>query len=133
MRQRIRLTESDLHRMIQESVNEVINEMEIEEGWIGDKWNQFKSAAQTATQRGEMNMKDRFVNAKKNWNTQGELNDINNLISQLSNFVDKGQIDPQKTVAQLIGGKYNNNKFGSMSGMAANRKAQISRRGGNFY
>ena len=35
-------------------------------------------------------------------------------------------------IAQLVGGKYNDNKFGRMSGMIANRKSQISRRGGQY-
>ena len=78
-------------------------------------------------------MRDRFSAAKKNWNTQGELNGLNNLAQQLSLFVDAGQINPQMTIAQLIGGKYNNGKFGRMSGMAANRRGQISRRGGTAY
>ena len=44
---RIRLTESDLHRIIEESVQNVLEEQmyeELEEGWFGDKWNQAKSA-----------------------------------------------------------------------------------------
>lgn len=132
-KQRIKLTESELRNIIREAVEQELNEMDMEEGWLGDKWNQVKSATKTATQQGDMNLNDRFNNAKKNWNSQGELNDINNLIQQLSQFVDNGKIDPQKTIAQLIGGKYNNNKFGSMSGVAANRKAQIQRRGGTAY
>lgn len=133
---KIRLTESQLHDIIRESVYNVLNENEVEEGWFGDKWNQVKSAYNTATQNGGedgMSMRDRFSAAKKNWNTQGELNGLNNLAQQLSQFVDAGQINPQMTIAQLIGGKYNNGKFGRMSGMTANRRGQISRRGGTAY
>ena len=36
------------------------------------------------------------------------------------------------TIAQLVGGKYNGNKFGRMSGMIGNRQSQISRRGGQY-
>jgi hypothetical protein len=66
-------------------------------------------------------------------NTQGELNGLNNLSQQLSQFVGNGQLNPQMTIAQFIGGKYNDGKFGRMSGMAANRMGQISRRGGTAY
>ena len=48
-------------------------------------------------------------------------------------MLDARQISPQTTVAQLVGGKYNNNKFGTMIGMTANRRRQISRRGGTAY
>jgi hypothetical protein len=133
MKRQIRLTEAQLHRVISESVQNILNE-ELEESWLGDKWNQTKSAVGTAFQgNGDMGMTDRINGFKKNWNTQGELNGLKNLSRQLSQFVDDGQLDPQMTIAQLIGGKYNNNKFGRMSGMAANRMGQISRRGGTFY
>ncbi len=46
-------------------------------------------------------MGQRLQNARKNGNTQGELNGMN--------------------------------KFGTMTGMAANRRGQISRRGGTAY
>lgn len=131
-KQRIKLTESELRHIIREAVEQELDEMDIDEGWVSDKWNQVKSAAKTATNNNGT-MKDRFQNAKKNWNTQGELNGINNLVAKLSEFVDNGQIDPQTTVAQLIGGKYNKGRFGKMTGMAANRRGQISRRGGQAY
>lgn len=130
--QRIKLTESELRHIIREAVEQELDEMDIDEGWVSDKWNQVKTAAKTATNNNGT-MKDRFQNAKKNWNTQGELNGINNLVAKLSEFVDNGQIDPQTTVAQLIGGKYNKGRFGKMTGMAANRRGQISRRGGQAY
>jgi hypothetical protein len=133
----IRLTESDLHHIIKEAVEQVIfegAEQEIEEGWLGDKWNQTKSAAKTMFQNNpDASLADRFKGAKANWKTQGELNDINSLKQALSDFVDAGQLSPQMTIAQLIGGKYNGNKFGRMTGMAANRRGQISRRGGEAY
>jgi hypothetical protein len=128
---KIKLTEKELNQIIKESVNLIIKEnQELEEGWLGDKWNQTKTAAKTLTQKNDMNLKDRFNNAKKNWNTQGELNNINNLRQSLINFVEAGQIDTNMTIGQLIGGKYNNNKFGKMNAMANNRIGQIKRRGG---
>lgn len=130
----VKLTESELSNLIKEAVEQIIMEGEdLEEGWIGDKWNQVKSAATTLGQGGDAGIKDRFNQAKANWKSQGELNNLNTLKQMLSNFVDAGQLNPQMTIAQLIGGKYNNNKFGRITGMAANRKGQISRRGGSHY
>lgn len=135
--EKIRLTESQLQNVIRESVYNVLKEMnegeELEEGWFGDKWNQAKSAYQTATQNNDMSLGQRFQNAKKNWSTQGNLNGLNNLKSQLEQYVDAGQIDPQTTIAQLIGGKYNNGRMGKMTGQINNRKSQISKRGGQSY
>lgn len=131
---KIVLKEEELMTLVNESVKRVINEAiqngELDEGWFGDKWNQIKTGANTLAQGGDMSLKDRFGAAKKNWNSQGELNNINNLSTQLSKFVEAGQLNPNMTIAQLIGGKINGNKFGRMSAMAANRKSQISKRGG---
>ena len=129
----IRLTESDLHRIVKESVENILSENEMEEGWFGDKWNQTKSAVGTAFNKDGGSMGQRLQNERKNWNTQGELNGMNSLQQQLTQMLDARQISPQTTVAQLVGGKYNNNKFGTMTGMAANRRGQISRRGGTAY
>lgn len=133
MKQTVRLTESELRKMIDESVEMVINEAMQDEGWLGDKWNQAKSAAGTMLNKQGGDLGQRFNKAKKNWTAQGELNDIGNLRKQLEDLVDKRGIDPNTTIAQLIGGKYNNNKFGTMSGMMNNRKTNIQRRGGNAY
>ena len=131
---KIVLKEEDLMTLVNESVKKVINEAiqngELDEGWFGDKWNQIKTGANTLAQGGDMSLKDRFGAAKKNWTSQGELNNINSLSAQLSKFVEDGQLNPNMTIAQLIGGKINGNKFGRMSAMAANRRSQISKRGG---
>lgn len=132
---KIVLKEEEFMALVNESVKKVINEAiqngELDEGWLGDKWSQIKTGANTLTQSGDMSLKDRFGAAKKNWTSQGELNNINNLSAQLSKFVEAGQLNPNMTIAQLIGGKINGNKFGRMSAMAANRKSQISKRGGH--
>lgn len=137
MKQRIKLTESQLHQLIQDCVNESLREREreeMDENWLKDKVNQTRSAIKTFTNRDkDASMYQRFSNAKKNWNSQGELNGFQNLRDQLSQYLDAGQIDPQTTVAQLVGGKYNGNKFGKLTGQIANRRAQISNRGGNAY
>ena len=111
-----------------------LNQEQIEEGWLGDKWNQAKSAYGTATQSNDrMGLKDRFQAAKKNWESQGQLNNINALIQQISQFVDSGEINPQMTIGQLIGGKYNKGRFGKMTSIANNQRNQIKRRGGEAY
>ena len=105
------MNEAQMSRYIQNIINEELEN----EGWFGDKWKQAKTYANTAFQNGGeegVGLKDRFNAAKKNWKTQGELN-------------------PQMTIAQLIGGKLNNNKFGNLSAKMANRQGQISRRGGS--
>ncbi len=134
MKTRIRLTESQLHDIIRESVYNVLNEEDMEEGWLSNKYKQGKQALKTAFQNSdEMSIRDRWNNAKKNWSNQGELNNLNDLIQSISEFVDNGEIDPQTTIAQLIGGKYNHGRFGRMTGKAANRRNQIARLGGTAY
>lgn len=134
MKTRIRLTESQLHDIIRESVYNVLNEEDMEEGWLSNKLKQGKQALKTAFQDSdEMTIRDRWNNAKKNWSNQGELNNLNDLIQSISEFVDNGEIDPQTTIAQLIGGKYNHGRFGRLTGKAANRRNQIARLGGTAY
>ena len=126
-----------LSSSIRESVQQALaasDQEQIEEGWLGDKWNQAKSAYGTATQSNDrMGLKDRFQAAKKNWQSQGQLNNINALIQQISQFVDSGEINPQMTIGQLIGGKYNKGRFGKMTSIANNQRNQIKRRGGEAY
>ena len=129
MKQTIRLTESELRGMIEMSINEAMQD----ENWVADKINQGKSAVKTMFNKEGGDFGQRIKNAKKNWTAQGELNDIGNLRKQLEDLVDKRAINPNTTIAQLIGGKYNNNKFGTISGMMNNRKGSIKRRGGNAY
>ena len=134
MNTRIRLTESQLNDLIRESVYNVLNEEDMEEGWLNNKYKQGKQALKTAFQNSDnMSIRDRWNNAKKNWSNQGELNNLNDLIQSISEFVDNGEIDPQTTIAQLIGGKYNHGRFGRMTGRAANRRNQIARLGGTAY
>ena len=104
MKTRIRLTESQLNDLIRESVYNVLNEEDMEEGWLSNKFKQGKQALKTAFQDGdEMSIRDRFRNARRNWSNQGELNNLNDLIQSISEFVDNGEIDPQTTImADLV-------------------------------
>jgi hypothetical protein len=52
------------------------------------------------------------------------------LKQQLEQYIDAGQLNPQMTIAQLVGGKYNGNKFGRLTGQMGNMRSQISKRGG---
>lgn len=127
---KITLTESQLHQLITEAIENVISEQDIEESWIGDKWNQAKQAGKTFINNKGQNFNNRIQNARQNWNNQGQLNNINNLIAQLSSFVDANKIDPNTTIAQLIGGKYRQGKFGKMTSRVNNYRQGINKLGG---
>lgn len=125
MRKTVRLTESEFRAMVEQTVNEALQD----EGL----WNNIKTGAKTFvsnTNKGD-GIKGRFQNAKKNYKLQGEYDNMQNLIKQLSQFIDAGQIDPNTTIAQLVGGKYNNNKFGRMTGKMNNRMSQMRNNGLN--
>ena len=135
----IKLNEEQLKSIISESVKKVLREFEepiemeeeVNENETEESWNQFKTGAKTffSNNNGsKQSLKDRWNSAKKNYGTQGELDSIQNIIAQLSKLIDEKQIDPQITVAQLVGGKYNRGRFGKMTGMAANRQNQINNR-----
>ena len=74
---------------VNEAINQQIADGELEEGWLGDKWNQTKSAVKTFTNsdKGNDTLSDRWKNTKKNWDSQGELNDFQNLRNQLSIYL----------------------------------------------
>lgn len=66
MKTRIRLTESQLNDLIRESVYNVLNEEDMEEGWLSNKYKQGKQALKTAFQDSDkMSIRDRWNNAKK--------------------------------------------------------------------
>ena len=78
---------------------------------------------QDAQQNG-LNLKNRWNAAKKNYNMRGQVDEIDKVIEFLSREVENGRINANTTVAQLIGGKINNNRFGALTGMKANRMSQ---------
>lgn len=121
--QKIVLTESELYNIIAEQVNEALQD----EGFL----NNFKTGAKTffSNTNNGGGISGRWNNAKKNYQLQGEYDNFSSLIQALSKFIDDGQIDPQTTVAQLVGGKYNNNKFGKMTGKMNNRMSQMRHNG----
>ena len=126
---KIQLTENELCDFISECVEKSL----IEEGWIGDKWNQVKAATTTALGGKENSLKGRFNNARAGWQAQGDLSYYNNLIAALSQLVDSRKINPNMTIAQFIGGSYNNGRYGTLTGIADNRVSKIKSLGGKAY
>ena len=133
----VKLNEEQLRQIVAESVKKVLkesfegedvmNENDAEEGFF----NQVGTAAKTffSNQNGNKgNLKDRFSAAKKNYQTQGEMDNLQGIINGLSQLLDARKISPQTTVAQLVGGKYNQGKFGTMTGMMNNRQRQMNSR-----
>lgn len=132
----IRINESQLRNIVAESVQRVLREMdempdmmdeeETDEGF----WNQAKTAGKTFFSKGsgDGSLKDRFGRAKKNWTSQGEFDDMGKLKETLSAMLDRREISPNTTVAQLVGGKYNKGRFGTMTGVMGNRQAQMNGR-----
>lgn len=128
----IRITESQLRQLVSEAVIGMLNESCAEgDGDMQETWNQFKTGAKTFFSRNNAGrgLGGRFQQAKANYQTQGKLDDMKGLISQLSALLDQRKIDPNTTVGQLVGGKYNGNRFGTMTGMAGNMAGQMKRRG----
>ena len=130
MNKPMQLTEKDLHFLVENAVQAYLTENGMDEGL----WNQLKTGANTMFQKNTsgqpMGIKNRFQRAKSNFQTQGNLDNLSSLKQQLEQYIDSGQLNPQMTIAQLVGGKYNNNKFGRLTGQMGNMKSQISRRGG---
>ena len=107
----------------------VVGASELEEGFL----NQTKRAFCSVFNRNGDSLSKRFTNAKKNWTVQGELDDLSNLQQQLIQLIDANQINPQMTIAQFIGGKYNNNRYGKLTSLIGNRQSQIKRHSGTAY
>ena len=103
MKQRIRLTEEDLHRIIENSVRKVIMENDEDESWLGDKFRQGARAARSFMGQGAdgvaqdspyadeptYNWKGRFNAAKSGWREQGRMNGNNADMEVLNNLAQK--------------------------------------------
>ena len=103
MKQRIRLTEEDLHRIIENSVRKVIMENDEAESWLGDKFRQGARAARSFMGQGAdgvaqdspyadeptYNWKGRFNAAKSGWREQGRMNGNNADMEVLNNLAQK--------------------------------------------
>ena len=136
----IKLNETQLKNVVEKSVAKIIKEMFSEEPINDDMaegceegdmdegfFNNLKTGAKTFF-KNSGGLGDKWNAAKKNFSMQGEYDQLSSLKQQLSDLIDKHMINPNTTVAQLVGGKYNGNKFGTMTGMIGNRQAQMNRR-----
>ena len=126
---KIQLTENELCDFISECVEKSL----IEEGWLGDKWNQVKAATTTALNTSDNTFKGRLNKARDSWGAQGDLNYYNDLIAQLGQLVSSRKINPNMTIAQFIGGSYNKGRYGTLTGIADNRASKIKQLGGKAY
>lgn len=133
-RRTIKLTESELQSMIMESIKAAISENPdmVEEGFIDNLKQGAKAfvgkgdfgASSNSNRRngGGLNLKDRWNAAKTNYQAKGEYDNIGTVVKFLKNLVDSGKIQPQTTVAQLIG---QGGRFGTLTSMSGN----VARRG----
>lgn len=123
-KQVIRLTEAQLKEKIKASLREKIENGELDEGF----WKQLKTGAKTfvSDKNKGQGLSGRWDAAKKNYGLQGEKDKFGDILKQLKALVDAGEIDPNLTIGQYIGGP--NNKFGKLTGKMANRQAQMNRR-----
>ena len=69
----------------------------------------------------------------KNFSMKGQYDDLETLIQQLSQIIDEKNIPTNITLAQFIGGKYNQGKFGTLTGRKFNRKSQGSKAQRQIY
>lgn len=127
MRQSIKLTESQLRGMIQEAIEDAMNDECVDEGL----WNQMKTGVKTFANNSG-NLKNRWGAAKKNYQTQGQMDQMDSLKGdmvkvqdKLQQMLDSGLLTPQTTVEQILS---NQTKFNSFSGKRANLQGQINRR-----
>lgn len=135
MKQTITMNEEQFHRFLKNIVNETINSQEIDEGL----WDQVKTGAKTffnpkkdsnnTTNDGRVDLSNRFNNAKNNFQLRGQYDNMNDLRNKLIELINNRNISPETTIGQLIGGKYNNNRYGTMNGITSNQMSQMRRNG----
>lgn len=135
----MKITEKELHNLINECVREVLMENQQDELSIG----QVKAAGSTLLGKGNGGFFDRVGKSVQKFKTQGELEELANINNSLMKFVKNKQLDPNITISQLIGitsyqdkdgnTQYKSRGFGKLTGAIGNRKSQISKRGGRFF
>ena len=85
------------------------------------------------SQNGGLNLGKRWNAAKTNYQMTKESGQINDVIQFLENMVAKKQLSPQTTIADLIGGALNGNKYGRLHGMRDNRTSRASKAMNDIY
>ena len=94
MASKIKLTESDLHRIIMESIQETMED----EGL----WDNIKAGAKTFMGQGGDSITNRFKNAKANFKAQGQFDNIKDLGKNLRTYVIDNQIPAKTPVGNVL-------------------------------
>lgn len=113
MKQTIRLTESELRGMIEESVRQMIAEGEMEEGFFGNLKAGVQSAfgrgqgseqakADRAGKRGGLNLGKRWNAAKEGYKQQGVIDNLDNIKKTLEDLIFKGKLDTNMTLGEFL-------------------------------
>ena len=141
MIQTIKLNEETLNKIIAEATVQVLNEMAQDEGFGANLVQGAKSffgngdfgKGKNNRTGGGLNLGARWGAAKTNYLAKDKYDKMDALIKQLSELLDARAINPNTTVAELVGGKYNNGKFGTMMAMRDNAAAQGSKAQNKIY
>lgn len=134
MKQRIRLTEEDLHRIVENSVRKVIMENNEDESWLGDKFRQGARAARSFMGQGAdgvaqdspyadeptYNWRGRFKAARNGYREQGRINSNNANLEVLNDLEER--FGPNTTIGQA------KSKLQMYNGQAGGRITQAARR-----
>ena len=134
MKERIRLTEEDLHRIIENSVRKVIMENEEDENWFKDKFGQGKRAVKSFLGQGAddvaqdlpyadeptYNLRGRFKAARNGYREQGRINSNNANLEVLNDLEER--FGPNTTIGQA------KSKLKMYNGQAGGRITQSARR-----
>lgn len=110
-----------------------MNESSINEYQIGDFTKRIGAGLSTFSgKKGSISQK--LHNAKKNFQTQGEINDLNELLMKLQKYVDMKMFSPNQTIAELIGNKWmiRGDKQG-IKQRAGGLRGNIKQRGGQWH
>lgn len=140
-KQVIKLNEATLHKIIAEATLQVLNEMAQDEGFGANLVQGAKSffgkgdfgKGKNDRTGGDLNLRARWNAARTNYQAKGKYDKMDALINQLSELLDAKAINPNTTVAQLVGGKYNNGRYGTMTAMRDNAAAQGSKAQNKIY
>lgn len=140
----MKIKESELKEIISECVQEVLMENQQEEGLrdFGQGVASFFGRGEAGAnnnknkelrQNGGLNFGKRIKAAKTNYQMSKESRQINDVIAFLEDLVAKKQLTPETTIADLIGGTLNGNKYGRLHGMRDNRTSRASRAMNDIY
>lgn len=135
---KVTISESVLKKYIQESVDKVLNEaMEHmpnveenteEEGFIDNLKTGAKTFFSNNPKYQQDSISNRWQRAKANYQAQNKIGNYRMIISQLAELVNAGKLNPEMTIAQLIGGKYNNNRIGRLNSFIGGQQSSINSR-----